>query len=361
MLKKRDNKAMKSRTAKSLKTRIAPEPAKAVRRKSSKLIDPVRSARAVLQTEIDGLVKLRSSINQNFVQAVETIARMKQGPAPGRLIVAGIGKSGHVARKIAATMASTGTPAYYIHPGEASHGDLGMITPQDVILLLSNSGENAELSDMIHFAGRHDIFLIAVTSNPASTLAKHADLSLILPKSPEACPNGLAPTTSTTMMIALGDALAVALLERMGLTPAQFKAFHPGGKLGRKLMTVADLMIPLKDMPLLHDKAKMDQAILVLSSKNLGAVVIIDEQKKLRGIITDGDLKRHMGPGMLAKPVTEVMSTKPRSIAMDALGVEALDIMTKKPGHYLTSLLVMDKTSLVGMIRLQDCLQAGLV
>ena len=343
--KKRENKAMKAVKAKKTATKPT----------------PIQSALGVLQTEIDGLQKLKSSIDARFTKAIEVIEAMKAGSSPGRLIVAGIGKSGHVARKIAATMASTGTPAYYIHPGEASHGDLGMISEQDVILLLSNSGENAELSDMIHFARRYGIFLIAITSNAGSTLAKHADLCLMLPKAPEACPNGLAPTTSTTMMMALGDALAVALLERMGLTPEQFKAFHPGGKLGRKLMAVAELMVPLNQMPLLDEKAKMDKAILVLSEKNLGAVVIVDSTKKLRGIITDGDLKRHMGPDMLAKPVIAVMSKKPRTIDAGALAVEALDIMTKKQGQYLTSLLVTDKGQLAGMIRLQDCLQAGLV
>jgi arabinose-5-phosphate isomerase len=315
----------------------------------------------VLETEIAGLAKLKSSIDKNFAAAVDTIHAMKNGKTPGRLIVAGIGKSGHIARKIAATMASTGTPAFFVHPGEASHGDLGMITGNDVVLMFSNSGENAELSDLIHYARRYDIALIAITSNAKSALAKHSDICLLLPKAPEACPNGLAPTTSTTMMLALGDALAVALLGRMGLTKEQYKVFHPGGKLGQKLMKVSELMIPLAKMPLLDEKAKMDKAILVLAEKNLGAVVIINKQKKLLGIVTDGDLKRHMGPSLLQKSVTAVMSRAPKTIDADALGVEALDLMTKRPGHYLTSLIVMENGKLAGMIRLQDCLQAGLV
>lgn len=198
----------------------------------------------VLTAESDALAQLARSIDQNFADAVSAIHAMKTAArGSGRLIVAGIGKSGHVARKIAATLASTGTPAYYVHPGEASHGDMGMITPKDVVLMLSNSGENVELSDLIHYSKRFDITLIALTGNPDSTLAKYADIKLIYPKVPEACPNGLAPTTSTTMMIALGDALAVALLERMGLTPEQYKVFHPGGKLGQRLMKVSELMV----------------------------------------------------------------------------------------------------------------------
>jgi arabinose-5-phosphate isomerase len=286
---------------------------------------------------------------------------MKQQGPMGRLIVAGIGKSGHVARKLAATFASTGTPSYYVHPGEASHGDLGMVTENDVVLMLSNSGENAELSDLIHYTRRFGIKLIAMTSNAGSTLGKHADLVLLLPKAPEACPNGLAPTTSTTMMMALGDALAVALLERMGLTSEQFKVFHPGGRLGQRLQKVSDLMHGYDDLPLVPESAKMDRAIIVLSEKNLGAVLIVDTKGNLKGIITDGDLKRHMSPDLMQKPVTKIMSPGPKTIREDARAVEAMNIMTKTPGRYITSLIVTDaKGKLAGMIRLQDCLQAGI-
>lgn len=331
-------------------------------RKTRKQLSPdIVSALHVLETETEGLRKLAASIDDNFTAAVAAIDAMKSIDHAGRLIVAGIGKSGHVARKIAATMASTGTPAYYVHPGEASHGDLGMITEKDVVLMLSNSGENSEISDLIHYTRRYGITLIAMTSNPQSTLAKHCDILLALPKVPEACPNGLAPTTSTTMMLALGDALSVALLNRMGLTKEQYKVFHPGGKLGQRLMKVSELMVPLADMPLIDEKARMDKAILVLTEKNLGAVVVVDAKKKLKGIITDGDLKRHMSDDLLKKPVTKIMTTSPKSIRPDALAVEALDLMTKKKGRYLTSLLVLDSDRLVGMIRLQDCLQAGLV
>lgn len=320
----------------------------------------IQKARDVLDLESKALTALSESIDQSFSNAVETIHSIKNNPQTGRLIVAGIGKSGHVARKIAATMASTGTPAYFVHPGEASHGDMGMITENDAVLMLSNSGENNELSDLIHYTRRYEIPLIAITSNAGSTLAKHADTALIMPKMDEACPNGLAPTTSTTMMIALGDALSVALLKRMGLTPEQYKVFHPGGKLGQRLMGVTELMVGINDMPLIPSTAKMDTALIALTEKNLGAVIITDDNKTLKGIITDGDLKRHMGPDLLEKSVTEVMSASPKTISSNALAVEAMNIMTKKAGHYLSSLIVMDDDTMVGMIRLQDCLQAGL-
>lgn len=323
--------------------------------------DAIESAKTVLRTEIGGLESLIETVNGSFAEAVGKIHNMKEGAQKGRLIVAGIGKSGHVARKIAATLASTGTPAFYVHPGEASHGDMGMVTPNDVVLILSNSGENNELSDLIHYTRRFDIILIAMTSRADSTLGTHADITLLLPQAPEACPNGLAPTTSTTMMIALGDALAVALLEKMGLTKDQYKIFHPGGKLGQKLMKVTELMIALDDMPLLGSDATMDQAILVLSEKNLGAVIITDDRKTLKGIITDGDLKRHMAPDLLQKPVSQVMSPSPATISHDALAVEALEKMTKNRQRYLTSLIVTKNGDLHGMIRLQDCLNAGLV
>ncbi|MEC7029680.1 MAG: KpsF/GutQ family sugar-phosphate isomerase [Pseudomonadota bacterium] len=317
-------------------------------------------ARRVLETEIQGLQALSASMNQSFAEAVAVINAMKQGTMQGRLIITGIGKSGHVGRKLAATFASTGTPSYFVHAGEASHGDLGMITEHDVVLMLSNSGENAELSDLIHYTRRFGIALIAMTGNPNSTLAKHADIQLLIPKVAEACPNGLAPTTSTTMMLALGDALAVCLLERMGLTEEQFKVFHPGGKLGQKLQKVSDIMHGYDDLPLISEDKAMGDAILVLSEKNLGCVIVQDASGAVKGVITDGDLKRHMSDDLLTKPVTDVMSTTPVSIESDALAVEAMSVMTQTKGRYLTSLLVMKDGKLAGMIRLQDCLQAGI-
>lgn len=319
----------------------------------------IENAVRVLSEESSALQKLADSINEHFAQAISIIHNMKS--AQGRLIVAGIGKSGHVARKIAATLASTGTPAYFVHPGEASHGDMGMITQKDVVLMLSNSGENAELSDLIHYTRRFDIPLIAMTSKADSSLGSHSDICLLLPSVPEACPNGLAPTTSTTMMIALGDALAVALLERMHLTSEQYKVFHPGGKLGQKLMKTSELMVKLQDLPLVDENAKMDEALIVMTEKNLGAVLVIDDNKTLKGLITDGDLKRHMAPDLLQKNVTDIMTRGPKTIAQTELAVKALDIMTKKEGQYLTSLIVVDENdNLSGMIRLQDCLRAGI-
>lgn len=338
----------------------AQTPAKASRDENS-AHDNIEQAVTVLRGEAQALEQLANSIDTNFDQAVEAIHEMKNKPSgAGRLIVAGIGKSGHVARKIAATLASTGTPAYFVHPGEASHGDMGMITANDIVLMLSNSGENAELSDLIHYTRRYDITLIAITSNPQSTLASHSTLNLLLPKVPEACPNGLAPTTSTTMMIALGDALAVALLARMELSAEQYKVFHPGGKLGQRLMSVEEMMIPLADMARAAPDMKMGQAIIELTEKNLGALVITDEKNTLLGIITDGDLKRHMGDDLLQKSTFEVMTQNPKSISSKALAVQALDLMTKHKEQYLTSLIVIDDGQLKGMIRLQDCLQAGL-
>lgn len=323
--------------------------------------DHIKIAKDVLQAEIAGLQGLSESIDAQFEQAINVIHAMKTKPgAPGRLIVAGIGKSGHVGRKIAATLASTGTPAFFVHPGEASHGDLGMITENDVVLMLSNSGENSELSDLIHYTRRYTIQLIAITSNPESTLAKHADICLLLPKAQEACPNGLAPTTSTTMMIALGDALAVALLEHMGLTSEQYKVFHPGGKLGQKLMKVSEIMVSLGDMAIASPDTTMDQAIIEMTQKNLGALVIMNGGKLL-GIITDGDLKRHMAADFLTKSAKDIMTASPKSIQANALAAEAAHIMTRSKGQYMTSLLVVDEDKLVGMIRLQDCLQIGLI
>lgn len=315
----------------------------------------------VLMEEAKALETLASVVDSEFHRAVESVHQMKQtGKGSGRLIVAGIGKSGHVARKIAATLSSTGTPAFFVHPGEASHGDMGMITERDVVIMLSNSGENSELSDLIHYTRRYNITLIAMTGNENSTLANHADIKLLMPKVGEVCPNGLAPTTSTTMMIAYGDALAVALLKRMGLTPDQYKVFHPGGKLGQKLMKVSELMVAGDDLPVVSKDALMSEALLVLTGKNLGAVLVFDDNKALLGIVTDGDLKRHMSPDLLQKPVVDVMTSDPMTISQDALAVEALDIMTKRQGNYITSLIVACDGNVSGMIRLQDCLQAGI-
>ncbi len=317
------------------------------------------SARQVIETEIEGLKALSDTLDENFTRAVETIHQMKQN-GRGRLIVAGIGKSGHIAKKIVATLASTGTPSHFVHPGEASHGDLGMVTEHDAVLMISNSGENAELSDLIAYTRRFEIPLIAITSNKDSTLATHSDIPLIMPKMPEACPNGMAPTTSTTMTLALGDAIAVVLLERMGLTKEQFGVWHPGGKLGQKLLKVSDIMTGFNDLPLVCESTTMDQVILVMTEKNLGCALVSTDQNGLIGIITDGDLKRHMSAELFSKTASEIMSKDPKTISQDALAVEAMNAMTKTPGKYITSLAAVDETGqLTGMIRLQDCIQKG--
>ena len=319
----------------------------------------LETARRVIETEIEGLGALAQALDENFTKAVETIHTMK-GNGRGRLIVAGIGKSGHIAKKVVATLASTGTPSHFVHPGEASHGDLGMITEHDVVLMISNSGENAELSDLIAYTRRFEIPLIAITSNKGSTLASHSDIPLIMPKMPEACPNGMAPTTSTTMTLALGDAIAVALLERMGLTREQFGVWHPGGKLGQKLLKVSDIMTAAPDLPLVDEKTTMDQVILIMTEKNLGCALVGNLDQELIGIITDGDLKRHMSPDLFSKTAGEIMSHDPKTIPQHSLAVEAMNIMTKMPGKYITSLAAVDENDkLCGLIRLQDCIQKG--
>ena len=327
--------------------------------KETTLYNDLETGKRTIETEMEGLKALAQSLDDNFVAAVDAIHNMKQ-ERRGRLIVAGIGKSGHVAKKLVATLASTGTPSHFVHPGEASHGDLGMVTEHDVVLTISNSGENPELSDLMRYTRRFGITMIGLTSKADSALAQHSDILLLMPKMAEACPNGLAPTTSTTMTMALGDALAIALLERMQLTPEQFGVFHPGGKLGKRLINVAEVMHKIEDVPIMNTQGTMDQAILLLTSHNLGCVVVSDDGKNLKGVITDGDLKRHMASDLLEKPVKDIMSTAPKTIMASALAVEAVNIMTKTPGQYVTSLVVVDGDgAMKGLIRLQDCLQTG--
>ncbi len=321
--------------------------------------DSLAVARATILTERDGLTALADSLDSRFTHAVDALEKASLGG--GRVIVTGMGKSGHIARKIAATLASTGTPAQYVHPGEASHGDLGMITDRDAVIAMSNSGEAPELADIIAYTRRFSIPLIAVTSRPASTLAQHSDFVLQLPDAPEACPNGLAPTTSTTTTMAMGDAIAIALLDRKGLTPDQYRVFHPGGKLGQRLKYVADLMDGPETLPLVRDTATMDKALLVMTEKNLGCLVVENADGQIVGIITDGDLKRHMSPTLLSRTAAELMTANPKSIAPKALAAEAVDMMLKRFKQPITSLLVMDGEQICGLIRLQACLQAGVI
>jgi arabinose-5-phosphate isomerase len=318
---------------------------------------PRASAARTLRLERAGISALEQAVldgelGDAFDAAVACISR-----AAGRTIVTGMGKSGHVGRKIAATMASTGAPAYFVHPGEASHGDLGMIRQEDVILALSWSGETAELADIITYARRFSIPLIAITSSRESALGRQADVCLRLPKSEEACPNGLAPTTSTTMQLAMGDALAVALLEARGFTASDFRLFHPGGKLGASLTFVCEMMHKGERLPLITPGARMGEAILEISAKGFGCVGVTDEAGRLVGIVTDGDLRRHMGPDLVAASVTDVMTANPTAVKGDLLTAKVIEILNARK---ITALFVVDEDNRpVGIIHLHDLLRAG--
>ena len=311
-------------------------------------------AREVLDTEAAGLRALAEALDDRFTRAVDLLAG-----ATGRVVVSGMGKSGHVARKISATLASTGTPALFVHPAEASHGDLGMIVAGDAVLALSNSGETAELADLIAHSRRFGLPLVAMTGQAASTLAAAADVALILPAAREACPMGLAPTTSTTMQMALGDALAVALLKRRGFGSAEFRNFHPGGRLGARLRQVQSLMHGADQIPLAAIGSSVRDAIRAISDKRFGCVGIIDDAGLLCGIITDGDLRRALGPDLLDARVEAIMTRAPRTIAPDALAAEALHVMNA-PERPITALFVVDPAGRpVGLLHMHDLLRAG--
>jgi arabinose-5-phosphate isomerase len=313
----------------------------------------IDAARRVLRTEIAGLEALLASLDGTFTGAVEILARVS-----GRVTVTGMGKSGHVARKIAATFSSTGTPAQFVHPGEASHGDLGMIAENDAVLALSNSGDTAELGDIVAHAKRFRNPLIAMTRRTASALGEAADVTLLMPAAAEACSMGLAPTTSTTMMMALGDALAVALLERKGFSQSDFQILHPGGQLGRQLLRVADIMHDGEAMPVVSRGTAMAEAILVMTAKSFGCVGVTDDAGKLVGIVTDGDLRRHMGDDMLRATVDAVMSARPKTIRPQALAAEALGRMNALA---ITSLFAVDEQKRpLGILHIHDCLRAGI-
>ena len=312
----------------------------------------LRAATQVLLTEGQALKTLSETLDDRFLKSVEMITSCK-----GRVIVTGMGKSGHIALKIAATLASTGTPAYFVHPAEASHGDLGMIVSDDVVLALSNSGEVSELVDMIHYTRRFSIPLIAITKNEKSTLGSAADVVLTLPAVPEVCPMGLAPTTSTTMMLALGDALAVAAMEIKGFTADDFRNFHPGGKLGKTLMRVGDIMHKDGDIPLAAENDLMSQVLLVMTQKSLGCAGITDASGALVGVITDGDLRRHMNNDLPSRTATEVMTRSPMTVAPTTLAAEAIKILNDKKR---TQLFVVENGKPVGVLHIHDLLRAGI-
>jgi arabinose-5-phosphate isomerase len=319
----------------------------------------ITNGKNVLDLEAQALSYLSKSLDDNFVKAVKTLY------APdSRVIVSGMGKSGHVGKKIAATMSSVGQPAFFVHPAEASHGDLGMITKNDKLLLISNNGESYELRSIIDYAKRFDIPIVSITSNPKSTLAKFSKVVLLLPKVAEACPMGLAPTTSTTMTIAMGDALAISILHMRDFNHTDFKMFHPGGNLGTQLALVRDYMHTQDKLPVINSENLMDECLIKMSYCGFGCVGVIDDQNNLIGIVTDGDLRRHMNHDLLKQKVKEIMTKNPITIFPDILMVEALSIMNDKS---ITSLFVIKKTehaddikkNPIGILHIHDCLRAG--
>ena len=316
-------------------------------------LDVIRLGQSVLATEINGLKALEASINGDFAKAVECLKHVA-----GRVIITGMGKSGHIGRKIASTLSSTGTPSQYVHPSEASHGDLGMITANDAVIAISNSGETAELSDILAYCKRFSIPLIAITKNRQSALGQIADVNLQLPDAAEACPMGLAPTTSTTMALALGDALALCLLEQKGFSADQFRDLHPGGKLGQRLLKVCKIMHSGNEIPIAKPTDLMREVLITMTARRFGCVAIIDPVGRLLGVITDGDLRRKMNDDILNAPAAEIMTVNPTTISSQSLAAEALGIMNQKS---ITCLFVVDDDRLQGIVHIHDCLRAGVM
>ncbi len=310
-------------------------------------------AKTAIDREVEALEIMKNELDENFTKALDVLQNCK-----GRVIVTGMGKSGHVGRKIAATFASTGTPSFFVHPGEASHGDLGMIADDDVVIAISNGGESKELSDILTYCKRYNISLIAITKNPESTLGLAGDYLLKLPNDGEACPLGLAPTSSTTATLVMGDILAIALMERKGFSSTDYKKRHPGGKLGAILCKVSDLMHTGDEVPLIDENAIMQDALLVMSAKMLGCVGITNAQGDLVGIITDGDLRRWMSPKLITEKVSNVMTKNPKTIQPDVLASEAVYTMNNT-GHGITNLFVVENQKPIGVIHIHDCLRAG--
>jgi arabinose-5-phosphate isomerase len=315
----------------------------------------ILSAYHTIEKEIEALNVMKSELDSSLVKALDLLQK-----TTGRVVVTGMGKSGHIARKIAATLASTGTPSFFVHPAEASHGDLGMLTDKDTVLAISNGGESKELSDILIYCKRFGIPLIAMTKNPESTLGKAGDILLKLPDCGEACPLGLAPTSSTTATLVLGDILAIALLERKGFSKNDYKQRHPGGKLGAILQKVSDLMHKGDEMPILPENADLRQITIVMSSKMLGCVGIVDKDGNLTGMITDGDLRRAMlnceSQDLFEKKATDIMTVNPKVTQPDVLVAEVVNMMNSKS---ITQLFVLENKKPVGVIHLHDCLRAG--
>ncbi len=320
-----------------------------------KVVPSVLRSLEIGRAALDVVIR-EASDGELGVRLAEAVSLIRT--APGRLIVTGVGKSGHIARKLAATMSSTGTPSYFMHPTEATHGDLGMLVSDDVVMALSWSGEAAELAGVISHAKRFDIAVIGMTAGPASTLARASTVPLVLPRVQEACPHGLAPTTSTLLQLAVGDALAIALLEARGFTALDFKVFHPGGKLGAQLKFVRDLMHGAESLPLLPLGTEMKEAIVTMTARGFGVAGIVDATGDLVGVITDGDLRRHMTDDILARRVEEVMSHSPTVVAGDLVAAEALKTMQTKR---ISVLFVVEHRRPVGIVHTLDFLRAGVM
>lgn len=315
----------------------------------------IETAKHVLEIEMNALKLMQSELSDDFERAVQMILKVK-----GRVIISGMGKSGHVGQKIAATMASTGTPSFFVHPGEASHGDLGMLTKDDLLITISNSGESREMADIISFSRRFGIPMIAITSNPESSMGKAADLVLAIPdkkRAPEACILGLAPTTSTTTTMAMGDCLAVALMAARGFSAEDFHNRHPGGKLGNVLVRVKDLMAKGDALPIVPLHMMMSDALPIMTEKSLGCLGVVDADGHLVGVITDGDLRRHMSADLIVRETQDVMTKNPKTIRPDILGAEAVHILNTGK---ITNIFVVDEAGKpVGLLHIHHCLQAG--
>ena len=310
----------------------------------------ISSAIKTIETEIEGLKSLIDFFDEKYVKTVDLILNCK-----GRVIISGMGKSGHIANKISATLASTGTPAFFIHPAEASHGDLGMITAQDVVILLSNSGETKELRDIIYYCKRFEIPIVGIVRKKDSELAKASTIPLVIPAVKEAN-NVNAPTTSTTMMLALGDCLAVSLIDARGFNSENFGTFHPGGKLGSAFLKVADIMRKDSQIPVVKFNTKMSEVIIEMTSKHLGCTAVIDNENKMIGIITDGDLRRHLNQNFFSEIAENIMTKNPITIVKESLAIEAFTLMNKKS---ITSIFVLENNKIIGVLHLHDCLKAG--
>jgi arabinose-5-phosphate isomerase len=315
--------------------------------------DGIATAKDVLLKEAEALKVVAENLGDDFTNAIHTLCDIK-----GRVVVTGMGKSGHIAAKVAATLASTGTPAFFVHPGEASHGDLGMITKEDAVIAIGHGGESKELGDILSYCARFDVPLVAVTGNVESTLAKAATFVLWDGVTEEACPLNMAPTSSSTCALAIGDAIAVTMMMRKGFSREDFSQYHPGGKLGAQMLKVSDIMVDGDNVPCVTEKASVDEAIIEMTSKNLGGVGILNGDGDLVGIISDGDLKRHMSPNLLGINVTEIMTKDPQTVKPDVFAASAVHLMQEKK---ITTLFVLENKKPIGVLRILDCLQAGVI